>query len=76
MPEAIYHVFTRIEERPDGCWAVAVAIPENQPLRCAPARREARCPRRADAPSVAARIARQLAAELGRCELRCDTMLQ
>jgi hypothetical protein len=64
MSETIYRIFTRVEKRAEGYTAVAVAIPGNQPLRCAPASREARCCGPREAERTARAIARQLADEL------------
>jgi hypothetical protein len=76
MNDTIYHVYTRIEKRPDGYWAVAVAIPGDRPLRCAPASREARCAGPIEASRIADRVARELVEELGRRDLRCEARLQ
>jgi hypothetical protein len=71
MSDALFRIFTRFEERADGYWAVAVAIPEGRPLRCAPALRQARCRSRSDAPAVAAKVAGLLLDELARRDLKC-----
>ena len=64
MSETVYRIFTRVEKRAGGYTAVAVAIPNNQPLRCAPSSREARCCGPREAERTAHAIARQLAEEL------------
>jgi hypothetical protein len=64
MGDTIYRIFTRVEKRPQGYTAVAVAIPSNHPLRCAPPSRVARCCGPREAERTADAIARELAREL------------
>jgi hypothetical protein len=71
MSDTIYRIFTRVEKRAEGFMAVAVAIPNAQPLRCAPASRETRCCGPREAARMAATIARELARELDHRGLKC-----
>jgi hypothetical protein len=66
-----YQIYTRVEARDNGYQAVAVAIAGNQPLRCAPPCRVARCSQADDAGALASRMAIQLAQELSRRGLKC-----
>lgn len=71
MESTIYRIFTRVEQGDGGYRAVAVAIPENRPLRCAPERRVRPCIASEEARRLLGPMARQLAADLGRRGLRC-----